>query len=1792
MADKVIRIKGARQHNLQGLDLEIPREKLVVITGPSGSGKSSLAFDTIFAEGQRKYVESLSVYARQFLDQLAKPDVDKIEGLSPAIAIEQRASGGSPRSTIATSTEIYDFLRVLYAAVGVPHEPSSGRVIERQSPQQMVDALLALPEGTRIIVLAPVVENERGEFRDVIEKLRREGFVRARIDGDIVEIDGPQPPRLDKAREHAIEAVVDRLVLKEGLRARLADSVETALKWGGRRLLVLAQEPGEESWRQLAFSTDFSDPVSGFRLPTLTARHFSFNSHLGACPACHGLGTQLVCDPTLVVPDESLTLAEGAIKPWARATKRMKGYYDALLEGLCRAYGASKDVPYRDLPLAFRVALMNGTGGREIKIPARGTTSVIKPFEGLIAQINRMSAETESELTRHRLQAYMNRQPCRVCGGRRLRPEILAVTLDASGFGERNIHEFCELPVSEALRFLDGLRVSEYQAQIVADVVREIRARISFLEDVGLGYLCLSRESGTLSGGEAQRIRLATQLGAGLSGVLYVLDEPSIGLHQRDNERLLRTLRRLQSLGNTVIVVEHDEETIRAADHVIDLGPGAGPHGGRLVAQGSLEDILAEPVSPTGRFLSGRDAIPVPKRRTPPRMPFPDSLEHVGHEVDSGWLVVLGASENNLKSVDAAFPVGCMTCVTGVSGSGKSTLVDDVLRKALARRLHGAKDRPGAHRRIAGVEQIDKIIEIDQTPIGRTPRSNPATYTGVLGPIRELFAQLPAARVRGYDSGRFSFNVKGGRCEACKGDGQIKIEMHFLPDVYVDCEQCGGSRYNRETLEITYKGRNIADVLAMTVDEAGDFFRNVAGIADKLHALQDVGLGYIRLGQPANTLSGGEAQRVKLAAELARKSSGRTVYVFDEPTTGLHFADVQRLLNVLFRLRDAGNTLIIVEHNLDVIKSADWIVDLGPEGGEGGGEIVASGTPEEVARCPRSRTAPYLQRLLALLVALISMVCALTPVGAVEEPPRVATGPEHGKLMAIERAKSALQEGMPAVAVPILRELMQGRLDAAVRGEVIHLLGRALVESGEPEEALDVLGKHSAPTAETHFLHGEALMIAKRWAEAAEAYEAAKGVGYQPAEEIGLRVALAKLRGGDAAQALDLAGPLASGQGAVAAEARLVVAEALLANGKPAEALDVLGEIHPDEVTSSSERRRLYLAGRAHLASGQYQAALDVLKPLLASQENTPAESHAGAGLVAAEALMAMGKIEEAEALVSGRIDNHPDSAWLGDYFAVLGRIIRDRENYSTRQLRQWVMDEKHSERSRYSSLFLARALVLGGDEPQALSFLHQIIEGGADDPLRLEAVLEYAKILSVSDPEAALAFLGREESLQTWGDAEKARLRFAAGGILMAAGRHAEAAKKFEEAAREPSLAEQAGYNRAACLIAARDDEAFLAAYRDFSVSFPESPLRSNLVLEEGLMQASLGNEKAEKTLGVFLRDFPGHERAAEARIALAALALQKSPPDLEAARLLLAKTEDTSIPEHLEPERRFLELTLAKVDPATSTETLVSMIAGFLEAHPTAARAMDARMMLAEAYFQLGDYARAQIEFEQIAEQADSSATAEAAYYLAADSAVRTLNPETLDRAVELYQSAASFGGPLRDQARLGQARVKFRQTAYKEAIVIYDDILREATDASCRLDAMLGKAEALLALQSPGDDPAEAVRLLREIAGSETASLALRNEALWKAGRALETSGQLDAALTTYFEAFAESPREGSPLDFFWHDKAAFDAARLLESRQQWQSAIGIYRKIATLPGPRASEARSRIDRLRLEYFLWEE
>jgi len=941
-----ISIRGAREHNLKGIDLEIPRDQLVVITGLSGSGKSSLAFDTIYAEGQRRYVESLSAYARQFLGQMDKPDVDHIEGLSPAVSIDQKTTSRNPRSTVGTVTEIYDYLRLLFARVGVPHCPICGCPIEKQSPEQIVDRIGELPEGTKFQVLAPVVKTRKGEFGKLFEDLRKEGFSRVRIDGEVRSLD--EEIVLDKKFKHDIDVVVDRLVIKEGMRTRLADSVEMALRLSNGNVLIAVVD-GEE----LPFSQALACPVHGVSMDELAPRDFSFNNPYGACPDCAGLGSRLEADADLIVPDPSMTLAEGAIKPFSGGMN----YYPQLVSAVAAHLGISEDTPWEDLPKQAREVLLHGLGDKRIKVDyvtrdGRETYWYAK-YEGALNSVMRRWEESESEAVKEKLEEYMAVIPCKTCNGARLKPEILAVT-----FGGKNIHEVTTLSAKDSLHFFENVDLSERDRTIAGRVIKEILERLRFLVDVGLDYLTLERGTATLSGGEAQRIRLATQIGSGLMGVLYILDEPSIGLHQRDNARLIGTMERLRNLGNTVIVVEHDEETIRSADYVIDMGPGAGEHGGEIVCEGTPEDIMASEESLTGAYLTGRIAIPTPSER------------RVSN--GRGEIRIVGATEHNLKDVTVEIPLGTMTVVTGVSGSGKSSLVTDTLAPALSNAVYHARKRTGKYRKIEGLKLIDKVIDIDQSPIGRTPRSNPATYTGLWDDVRNLFASTQEAKARGYAPGRFSFNVAGGRCEACKGDGQIKIEMHFLPDVYVPCEVCKGKRYNRETLQVTYKGKTVADVLSMSVEEALHFFENLPPIKRKLQTLYDVGLGYIKLGQPATTLSGGEAQRVKLASELQRRSTGKTFYILDEPTTGLHFDDVRQLLNVLQRLVEGGNTVLVIEHNLDVVKSADRIIDLGPEGGDRGGELVVVGTPEEVAAHPTSHTGRFLRPVLEGFAATVT----------------------------------------------------------------------------------------------------------------------------------------------------------------------------------------------------------------------------------------------------------------------------------------------------------------------------------------------------------------------------------------------------------------------------------------------------------------------------------------------------------------------------------------------------------------------------------------------------------------------------------------------------------------------------------------------------------------------------------------------------------------------------------------------------------------------------------------------------
>lgn len=935
-----IKIRGANEHNLKNIDVDIPRNELVVLTGLSGSGKSSLAFDTIYAEGQRRYMESLSSYARQFLGQMEKPDVESIEGLSPAISIDQKSTNRNPRSTVGTVTEIYDYFRLLYARIGIPHCPKCGREIKKQTVDQMADQIMELPEGSKIQLMAPVVRGRKGTHAKLLERAKKSGYVRVRIDGNMYELS--EEITLDKNIKHNIEIIVDRLVVRSGIEKRLTDSIESVLNLA-EGLLVVDVIGGES----MNFSQSFSCPDCGISIDEIEPRSFSFNNPFGACPECFGLGYKMEFDEELMIPDKSLSISQGAIAVtgWQSCTDKSSFTY-AILDALCKEYHFSLDTPFEEYSKEIRDVLLYGTGGKEVKVHykgQRGEGIYDVAFEGIIKNVERRYRETGSETMKAEYESFMQITPCRECKGQRLKKSALAVTV-----GGKNIHEVTSLSIDMLQKFINGLELTKTQQMIGGQILKEIKARIQFLMDVGLNYLTLSRATGSLSGGEAQRIRLATQIGSGLVGVAYILDEPSIGLHQRDNDKLLATLKHLRDMGNTLIVVEHDEDTMFAADHIIDIGPGAGEHGGELVAQGTAQEIMKVERSVTGAYLSGRIEIPVPEKRSQA----------------TGWIKVVGAKENNLKNIDVEFPLGVMTCVTGVSGSGKSSLVNEILYKSMARKLNHARVIPGKHTRIEGMEQLDKVIAIDQSPIGRTPRSNPATYTGVFDLIRDLFASTSDAKAKGYKKGRFSFNVKGGRCEACSGDGIIKIEMHFLPDVYVPCEVCGGKRYNRETLEVKYKGKSIYDVLNMTVEEALHFFENVPSIRRKMETLYDVGLSYIRLGQPSTTLSGGEAQRIKLATELSRRSTGKTVYILDEPTTGLHFADVHKLTEILKRLTADGNTVIVIEHNLDVIKTADYIIDIGPEGGDKGGTVVAAGTPEEIVKNSDSYTGKYVDMML------------------------------------------------------------------------------------------------------------------------------------------------------------------------------------------------------------------------------------------------------------------------------------------------------------------------------------------------------------------------------------------------------------------------------------------------------------------------------------------------------------------------------------------------------------------------------------------------------------------------------------------------------------------------------------------------------------------------------------------------------------------------------------------------------------------------------------------------------------
>ncbi|WIV13478.1 excinuclease ABC subunit UvrA [Proteiniborus sp. MB09-C3] len=938
LKDKII-IRGAKEHNLKNISIELPRNKFIVLTGLSGSGKSSLAFDTIYAEGQRRYVESLSAYARQFLGQMEKPDVEYIEGLSPAISIDQKTTSKNPRSTVGTVTEIYDYLRLLYARVGTPHCYKCGKEISSQTIDQMVDQILSLEEKTKIQLLSPIVRGRKGEHQKVLEGIRKEGFVRVRVDGEVMEI--TDDIKLEKNKKHSIEVIVDRIIVKEGIEQRLTDSLETALKLSDGLVIVDVMEKEE-----LLFSQKLSCPDCGIGIDELAPRVFSFNSPFGMCPTCNGLGSYMKIDPELIIPNKNISINQGAIAPYSNTSDDT--YYFKMFKAIADYHGFSLDAPIGDAPKGLIDDILYGTDGREVEFEFDsrfgGWRTYKAPFEGVIPNLERRYGETNSDYMRDKIEGFMSIIPCPDCGGARLKPEALAVTV-----GGLNISEYTNMSVRQAIEFINDLKLTEMQEKIAHQVLKEIRERLRFLVDVGLDYLTLSRNAGTLSGGESQRIRLATQIGSSLVGVLYVLDEPSIGLHQRDNDRLLKTLRNLTDLGNTLIVVEHDEDTMYCADHIVDIGPGAGVHGGYVIAEGTLDDIKNCEESITGQYLSGKKKIEIPKKRRKP---------------NGKWVEIIGAAENNLKNIDVKIPLGVFTSITGVSGSGKSTLVNEILYKSLAQELHNSKNRPGKHKAILGTQHIDKIIDIDQSPIGRTPRSNPATYTGVFDQIRDIFAMTPEAKTRGYSKGRFSFNVKGGRCEACKGDGILKIEMHFLPDVYVPCEVCKGKRYNRETLQVKYKGKTISDILDMTVEEAMDFFDSIPSIKRKIETMYEVGLGYIKLGQPSTQLSGGEAQRVKLATELSKRSTGKTLYILDEPTTGLHIADIHKLIKVLNKLVDAGNAVVVIEHNLDVIKTSDYIIDLGPEGGDKGGTIIAQGTPEEICKVKESYTGHFLKKVL------------------------------------------------------------------------------------------------------------------------------------------------------------------------------------------------------------------------------------------------------------------------------------------------------------------------------------------------------------------------------------------------------------------------------------------------------------------------------------------------------------------------------------------------------------------------------------------------------------------------------------------------------------------------------------------------------------------------------------------------------------------------------------------------------------------------------------------------------------
>lgn len=1796
MSQDNILIAGAREHNLRNITVKIPRGKLTVVTGLSGSGKSSLAFDTLYAEGQRRYVESLSAYARQFLNQMQKPDVDYIDGLSPAIAIEQRTAGANPRSIVATSTEVHDYLRLLYSNIGEAHCPKCARPVKRQSAQEIVERLLALPNHTKVVVIAPLARGMKGRHQDALEQARKMGFIRVRVDGEIHEMDGV--PELDPKKAHTIEVVIDRLVITDRIRPRLTDSVETGLKCGKGVIAVMCQIEGQGLDEKL-FSEKHCCPDCGISFEELAPRSFSFNSPYGACQVCSGLGSRLVFDEDLVVPNRDISIDAGAIHAWRRGGRRLIIYYKQLLRSVAKHYGFSLETPFDKLSAKEQKILLHGSGDEEMTFGYwRGGAyrEHKRPFEGIIPNLERRYGTTESEYTRQRLRHYMSRQRCPACEGGRLKPEAIACTV-----GGRSIVDVAAMSVKDAVDFFRGLDISEHQKKIVGEVLKEIERRLKFLVDVGLEYLTLDRESGTLSGGEAQRIRLATQIGSGLTGVLYVLDEPTIGLHVRDNRRLIAILKELRDLGNTIVVVEHDEQMIREADHIIDLGPGAGRHGGRVVAEGTVAELLGSAESLTARFLNKASGIRVPATRARP---------------DGAALRILGARENNLKDIDVVIPLGLFVCVTGVSGSGKSTLVDDTLRRTLFRRFYGAKETPGKCRRIIGIDLLDKVVVIDQSPIGRTPRSNPATYTGAFSFIRQIFAEIPSSKVRGYGPGRYSFNVKGGRCETCKGDGILCLEMHFLPDVYVTCEQCGGARYNRETLDVLFHGKNIADILAMTVDEALDFLHNVPAVERKLKTLSDVGLGYLQLGQSATTLSGGEAQRIKLASELSKKSTGKTMYLLDEPTTGLHFADTQRLLHILLRLREAGNTVVVVEHNMEVIKTADHIIDLGPGGGDAGGEVVVAGSPEEVALCEKSYTGAFLKKALAAGLSCLFLLSACAAVG--EIPARDGAGVSNssgvasntdvsmrdGTGDAMKLGKAALEDGLCELAQKQFENHLRSvAISPEEYGMTLALLARALYEQKKFAEAVDLLnaniGRANVPSQVGALVFWRALSRHK----IGKHDEAIKEL-----DEFSNQIALS-----------DCAGP-----------SERLRAWCRLDMGQTNEALAAFAQFDKTHGDSIDAPDNLLDWGRLLLSLNRDEEARDVLARLVkmpggaASREGRYWLGHA---------LIKEGKWPEAGAILEALTD---DASAAGDlrcnaFFALA--TVHEAQTNATKAaeaLERGISAARDPELEKAGSRELGRVLLDMGRIEEGMSLVKTFISSSSDSPLAETAQLNLAgKLLGLGRNEEALN--GFQHYLETFTNRiGQAQAYEGKGWALFNLARYAEAATAFgkaHEISSDSPRKEQCLFKAGDAYFANSQYKLASETYQRVLDEFPDSGLVASALFQLADSQARAGNRSASRE--GFARLAEKHPDASEAQEALLRIAeMDDADGELDKAiegfeRMIKTYPNSVFHPDALygrglayyrllrfeDALRDFERVTADFPTNAVAEEAFtkyamchywmgndkkaVELHEKFLQQHENSRLAPRAMFWIGNYEYNQGNFENAEKQFLLFLEKYQGDSRADGALLWASRAAfarkeyVRSI--ELLTRMVKEHPDSGKIA-----EARFAQAEALCELAKFSEAIVILDEIVNKHPNSDLIPAAWVKRGDSQFMLG--GEDHTryeEAMKSYRMAVNSLKASLDLILEGEYKTGRCLDKLGRDTDAVDQYYSKvmirFLEERAKG-----VWHNEnskrwfalASSKAADIMEARKEWRQAVRILERVVASGVPQVEDTQERIKRIKAE------